>query len=56
MNKKEDVTYKVIIRPIATNTVITKGLFKTESEAWNWIETHNSPLVDYDVVETDSDS
>ena len=54
MEKKEDVTYKVIIRPIAMDMVITKGSFKTEAEAWKWVETHNCPLVDYDVIEAES--
>lgn len=56
MEKKEDITYKVIIRPIATDMVITKGSFTTEAEAWSWIEANNSPLVDYDVIEAESDS
>ena len=51
---KKDVVFKVIIRPIATDMVITKGSFKTEAEAWNWIEANNCPLVDYDVIEADS--
>ena len=54
MEKKEDVTYKVIIRPIATDIVIIKGSFKTEADAWKWIEANNCPLVDYDVIEAES--
>ena len=56
MDKKEDITYKVIIRPIATDIVITKGMFKTEEDAWNWVEANNCPVVDYDVIEADSNS
>lgn len=43
--------YIVKIYPIATDTVITIGGFETEEDAWKWIEEHNNPLVDYEVIE-----
>ena len=41
--------YKIRIRPIATDIEIIKGTFKTEDDAWNWVENNDCPLVDYEV-------
>ncbi len=45
--------YKVRIVPIISTFEIWKGPFQTEAEAWEWIDQHNCPFVDYEVVAID---
>ncbi len=45
--------YKVRITPIASTEEIWIGPFISMEEAWNWVEQHNCPYVDYEVVPVD---
>ena len=49
------MTYKVKIVPIIPTVEIWKGPFQTEEEAWEWVDLHNNPYVDYEVVADDTD-
>ena len=48
-----NIVYKVVIRLIATDIEIRQGSFSTEEEAWQWVEEHNCPVVDYDVIKAE---
>ena len=43
--------YKVKITPIIPICEVYVGRFETEEEALQWIEEHNDPHVDYEIVE-----
>ena len=42
--------YKVKITPIIPSIEIWKGPFVSMEEAWRWVEEHNNPFVDYEVI------
>ena len=42
--------YKVKIVPIASTSETWEGPFATEKEAWEWVDKHDCPYMDYDVV------
>ena len=42
--------YKVKITPIIPIVEIWKGPFISMEEAWRWVEEHNNPFVDYEVI------
>lgn len=44
------MAYKVKITPIIPTVEIWKGPFISMDEAWQWVEEHNNPLVDYEVI------
>lgn len=43
--------YFVKITPIIPTVEYWKGPFSSEAAAWAWVDSHNSPYVDYWVVE-----
>ena len=45
--------YKVKITPIIPSIEIWKGPFVSMEEAWRWVEEHNNPFVDYEVIPID---
>ncbi len=45
--------YYVKITAIIPILEIWKGPFLTAEEAWEWVDHHNDPLVDYDVINVD---
>lgn len=48
--------FKVLIKPIVGDWEFVKRGFGTEAEAWQWVEDHNCPFVDYEVIEERRDS
>ena len=47
--------YRVKITPIISIYEVYTGCFETEEEAWQWIDEHNNPFVDYEVEKTKDD-
>ena len=45
--------YKVRIIPIIPSIEIWKGPFISKEDAWRWVEEHNNPFVDYEVIPVD---
>ena len=45
--------YKVKITPIIPSIEIWKGPFVSMEEAWRWVEEHNNPFLDYEVIPID---
>ncbi len=43
--------YIVKIVPIIPLYVLYVGGFQTEEEAWAWVDEHNDPFVDYEVIQ-----
>lgn len=43
--------YRVKITPIIPIYEVYTGCFETEKEAWQWVDEHNDPFVDYEVEE-----
>ena len=44
--------FYVKITPIIPTKTYWKGPFQSAEEGWHWVDTHNNPFVDYDVVES----
>ena len=43
--------YFVKITPIIPDNVYWQGPFGSEESAWAWVDSHNCPYVDYQVIE-----
>ena len=44
------MVYRIEVTDPIPQTTISKRWFPTEKAAWNWVEEHENPLLDYDVL------